>query len=751
MNILNIKWSVFWCLIGIFFSTTDAVADSLPQKTFNISKANHQFERIKLQRTNHDLDLSALEKSVNILSHLMTSAENCVENALKQQNSVAGLIQQGSLIEKNAPQQGVDLIYLQKEQKNWSNRQAQCRLLLILAKEESSHYKTAIIELKKAQALAHTPPFWSLSQQVWRWFNNAEQPIMRSFVVPWPNIASEWLTSIPILALAGAWFILWVTVKNTFFHRQMAFKKIHLRHLWLLFFWLLSFFVVLHELNSTSESLLWYRWAVALFSYSSGVIGLTLLFKIKKINAFFHWNGLNIRFFQKLALIVLTGYTFFYGLKDLFHPALTSDFISQWVQACSLFLVLLFGIYFLHSFCRLHRNVHVVKKYRVSIEGSGTLLLISCVILNTLGYQTLTYRLTTSTLVSLSIVFFTILVIHGIAKLHITLSINSHWKNKLHRFFGYRCDQTMVEFLILKFILQGLVIALSIYFIGQCWDFATDFTNRIFDPILEGIHWSKMTFYPARMVLGAVIFCLVYLFFRALSTTIGRHHQYQEEDTQVAIASILTYLGFGIAAITGLLVAGFNFTGLAIVAGALSVGIGLGLQSIVNNFVSGLILLIEKPIRPGDRINVDGVEGFVKKIRVRSTQLITPYREDIIIPNSDLITHRVTNFMFSDTFGRICCEVGVAYENNADEVRSLLLEVATAHDAIVKQAPNAPTVVFRAFADNKLVFQLWGMIHDVNKKSAVQSDLNFAINAIFRKHHIQFPKTQPMVMIQEPI
>lgn len=100
---------------------------------------------------------------------------------------------------------------------------------------------------------------------------------------------------------------------------------------------------------------------------------------------------------------------------------------------------------------------------------------------------------------------------------------------------------------------------------------------------------------------------------RAISTSISRHQQFEnEEETQVAIASILTYVGFSIAVISGLLVAGFNFTGLAIIAGALSVGIGLGLQSIVNNFVSGIILLIEKPIRPGDRINIDGVEGFVK-------------------------------------------------------------------------------------------------------------------------------------------
>ncbi len=131
-----------------------------------------------------------------------------------------------------------------------------------------------------------------------------------------------------------------------------------------------------------------------------------------------------------------------------------------------------------------------------------------------------------------------------------------------------------------------------------------------------------------------MLFCILYLFFKAISTSISRHQQFgQEEETQVAIASILNYIGFAIALITSFLVAGVDFTGLAIIAGALSVGIGLGLQSIVNNFVSGLILLIEKPIRPGDRISVDNVEGFVKKDTSPFTHIISTAREDHL-PNS---------------------------------------------------------------------------------------------------------------------
>ena len=155
-----------------------------------------------------------------------------------------------------------------------------------------------------------------------------------------------------------------------------------------------------------------------------------------------------------------------------------------------------------------------------------------------------------------------------------------------------------------------------------------------------------------------------------------------------------------------------------------------------------MILLIEKPIRPGDRINVDGVEGFVKKIRVRSTQIITPSREDIIVPNSDLITRRVTNYMFSDKFCHINCEVGVAYGSDTQLVRDVLLNIANHHEEVVKIGRNKPVVLFRSFADNSLVFQLGCLIKDVNKKSIVKSDLNFAIDQAFRDHHIDMPFPQ---------
>jgi small-conductance mechanosensitive channel len=232
------------------------------------------------------------------------------------------------------------------------------------------------------------------------------------------------------------------------------------------------------------------------------------------------------------------------------------------------------------------------------------------------------------------------------------------------------------------------------------------------------------------------------LLFRFLTQQLNGHKQVNtghkiEEIKQVAIVSILNYIGFALSIIVALLVAGFDFTALAIVAGALSVGIGLGLQSIVNNFVSGLILLIEKPIKPGDRIFIDGTEGCVKKISVRSTLIVTALKEDIIIPNSDLITKKVVNYTYQDRYLSILCDVPVSRDSDTQLVKELLLQVASSHADVINSTKNKPYVFFSSINEKSLLFQLSCLIKDAHNKSAIHSELNFAIYQQLKEHNIQ--------------
>ena len=180
-----------------------------------------------------------------------------------------------------------------------------------------------------------------------------------------------------------------------------------------------------------------------------------------------------------------------------------------------------------------------------------------------------------------------------------------------------------------------------------------------------------------------------------------------ERGAREAVATISGYLGVALALFVSLSITGVEFGKLAIIAGALSVGIGFGLQNIVNNFVSGLILLFERPIKTGDWIVVGNTEGYVKKISIRSTQIQTFDQADVIVPNSDLISGQVTNWMLRDARGRIRVPIGVAYGSDTALVEKLLLEVAHKHPLVITSsiAPE-PKVLFIDFGDSALMFEL---------------------------------------------
>ncbi|HEX4896606.1 MAG TPA: mechanosensitive ion channel domain-containing protein [Solimonas sp.] len=259
----------------------------------------------------------------------------------------------------------------------------------------------------------------------------------------------------------------------------------------------------------------------------------------------------------------------------------------------------------------------------------------------------------------------------------------------------------------------------------------------------EGFKVGSTTVVPGKLLLGALSFIVLFTFTRWLKAKL--EHDWLprvgvEASTREAVATLFGYATFVIAAIVGLSSAGLDFTKLAIVAGALSVGIGFGLQNVVSNFVSGLILLFEQPVRIGDIITVGGNEGFVRKMRIRATEIETFDRETIIVPNSDLLSNAVRNRNLRTMVGRIVLPVGVSYRSDPEQVRDLLLAVAAAHPAVLS-AP-APFVQFKNFGASSLDFELFAHVHEANARGDVASDLRFAIFAAFREANIQIPFPQ---------
>lgn len=221
-----------------------------------------------------------------------------------------------------------------------------------------------------------------------------------------------------------------------------------------------------------------------------------------------------------------------------------------------------------------------------------------------------------------------------------------------------------------------------------------------------------------------------------------------ESSVQQSISTGIGYVGVIAAMLIGVNVLGLDLTNLALIAGALSVGIGFGLQNIVSNFVSGLILLIERPVKVGDWVIVGGNEGVVKRISVRATEIETWQRSSILVPNSDLVSTAVTNWTHKDRIGRVDIAVRVPFDSDPKQVHDLLLASAGKSRDVLRFP--AAYVYFRSFSPDGMDFDLRVYVPDIyNLFISVANELRFEIVARFREAGIEMALPQRVVHMAE--
>ncbi|MCW8825275.1 MAG: mechanosensitive ion channel, partial [Gammaproteobacteria bacterium] len=321
-----------------------------------------------------------------------------------------------------------------------------------------------------------------------------------------------------------------------------------------------------------------------------------------------------------------------------------------------------------------------------------------------------------------------------------------NWQHRFRNWLGVEPGNYLPSVFWLR-LLAGLSLwGGSMLILLRIWNVSSAKRAELLAYVTDGFSIGEVTIIPARIILALIILVILMSLVSRLKKQLDEHWLQKarmEAGARNAVASITAYTAAAIAIIVALSFAGVELSNLAIIAGALSVGIGFGLQNIVNNFVSGLILLFERPIQIGDWIVVGNTEGYVQKISIRSTQIQTFDRADVIVPNSELISAQVTNWMLHDLRGRVRVPIGVAYGSDVEKVKKILLKIAHEQSGVILDGSvTPPKVLFLGFGDSALNFELRYIIRNVDEKLQTLSDTNFAIDKAFQENDISIPFPQ---------
>jgi small-conductance mechanosensitive channel len=294
--------------------------------------------------------------------------------------------------------------------------------------------------------------------------------------------------------------------------------------------------------------------------------------------------------------------------------------------------------------------------------------------------------------------------------------------------------QLVVDTVLFLAAVHGLLLNLGV---------PADILARGSRELFQGVTIGGVTLSPLGILGAMAVFAFGMVATRFVGNAVTERvlpHTSLDAGVRTSIGALIGYVGVAVSLALATVALGLDLSNVAIVAGALSVGIGFGLQNVVNNFVSGLILLIERPVKVGDWIKVGDAEGFVRRIQVRATEIETFNRASVIVPNSELISGTVVNLTHRDTIGRVEIQVGVAYGSDTAKVRDILLARAAAHPEVLS-VPK-PLVFFMAFGESSLDFELRAFIRNVDRRLGVASELRFAIDEAFRDAGIEIPFPQ---------
>ncbi|MBR2300194.1 MAG: mechanosensitive ion channel [Alphaproteobacteria bacterium] len=299
---------------------------------------------------------------------------------------------------------------------------------------------------------------------------------------------------------------------------------------------------------------------------------------------------------------------------------------------------------------------------------------------------------------------------------------------------------------ILTVLVNPFLLLVLVFALLNLWGLSSEFLMHVAKKILFGFSIGGIKISLVAIVFGVVVFVVSYSLVKMFRNHLMQNaftHLDVDEGIRHSLDSFVNFIGIVVSFILAIIAMGGNMTNLTVIAGALSVGIGFGLQNVINNFVSGIIILFERPFKVGDWVDIGGEEGKIKQINIRSTELETFKKTSVIVPNATLLSSSVINMTHGNNWTRLSVSVGVAYGTDVERVRDILLECANANPKVLRSP--APYVIFKDFGASSLDFDLRCYSNNIWEGWIIPSELRFAINKRFNEEGIEIPFQQIVV------
>lgn len=718
----------------LFLSAANVAAQFKAYTSFNAPQALIQLEEINRKLANK-VNYSELYAAVKTINALQEKADNCISQGNVELKKIDEMLKNNSILSVLKEEKDARYQYLVNQRSINKKATAECIFFDYRAQEVLNEISVKMSKTSLSKLLTRASPIWEgfdrqlfftmpLNKQTFYHYSGAEQ------------LNGTHLIRVAILLLGS----LALTLFGINFIKNNTKKPFVIKEIIPILQWPLALFLPLLVAD------LYLHWVLAGVIPNPGIILLlnALLYYLLAITLL------------RLALIVVATYLSY--ITDDLRTALLKRFTvlvtllllgsigaiflrGQWVPPQLLELrVTLFITLFSLTACWLgwlifrlpfFKEISLLKIKLAKILLAG--MSFFTIVMAWLGYSNFAIYFFPNIFATILLVWITLKVTQLFKKAYFLLSAPGQpISEKIHAWMGLKPHKKLIEIFTIRMILNGGFIIFSLFMFMKIWGVSQYYIDMLKALYFNGFTIADISIWPKRIVRGAILFCVLIMLGRALSTYVARRSAFKGElYRQDTIATLITYIVFVIAVLLALLIAGVNFMSLAVIAGALSIGIGFGLQHLVSDFVSGIILLMRKPVTPGDLVIIDNTEGYIKKIRLLSTQITTLTHADVIIPNSSLINKSFTNYTYHNN--KICrMNSQIILDSNSDFelAKQLLLGVVKNNSNVIQEPPHQPMVLFELTPSHNILYvviDLWYFINNVSLKQIVSSEINYEI------------------------